>query len=110
MSKFYEDESRFHKLNNLANQCAILGFDEKQGVQPDNIAKLLGDFREIIENTMNVDTLENVYDSSTIEVISLHVGDDPAFLCYLGTKSLTEKDAEEVYNFLMENPIEEWED
>lgn len=110
MSKLYEDESKFHELNNLASQCVILEFDEKQGLQPDNIAKLLEDFREIIENAMNIDSLENVYDSSTIEVISLDVGNDPAFLCCLGTKSLSKEDAEEVYNFLMEDPIEEWED
>lgn len=109
MSKFYEDDSKFHELNNLASQCAILEFDEKQGLQPDNIAKLLGDFKEVIENAIGINAFENVYDNSTIEVISLHVGDDPAFLCYLGTKSLTKEEAEEVYNFLMEDPVDEWE-
>jgi hypothetical protein len=108
MSKFYENESRFHELNNLASKCAILEFDEKRGLQSESIAELLCNFREVIENAMNVDTLDNVYDDSDVQVIPLHIGDDPAFLCYLGTKSLTEKEAQEVYEFLMEDPIEEY--
>lgn len=79
-------------------------------MQPECIEKLLSNFRELIENAINVNTLENEYDDSSVQVIPLHTGDDPVFLCYLGTKLLTEEEAEEVYNFLMEDPIEEWED
>lgn len=104
MSKYYENSEKFYELNERASRCTILEFDEKRGLQPEDIAELLCNFREIIESGMSYED----YDDSDVQVISLHVGDDPAFLCYLGTTPLSEEEAQEVYEFLTEEDIEVW--
>ena len=109
MSKYYENETKFHELNERASRCAILEFDEKRGLQPEDIAELLCNFKEVIENAIHVDEFENEYDDSDVQVTSLHIGDDPAFLCYLGKTPLSEEEAQEVYEFLTEEEIEVWE-
>lgn len=108
MSKYYENETKFHELNERASKCVILEFDEKRGLQAEDIAELLCNFREVIENAILVDESENVYEDSEVQVIPLHIGDDPSFLCYLGKTPLSEEEAQEVYEFLTEENIEVW--
>jgi len=93
------------KLNNTAQYCTVLSFDEKRGLQPDNIISLLASFREIVENI----TWKDDYEDFSVFVTPIHNGDDPEFLCYLRKTPFTEEEAQEVYEFLMEDSIEEYE-
>jgi hypothetical protein len=82
----------------------VLAFDEKRGLDQDNIISLLASFREVVESAMS----EEDYDNFSVHVYTIHNGDDPEFLCHLGTEELSEDEAQEVYEFLMEDPIDEY--